>query len=341
MWTVDAVAGNHRKGQWGIVERSALKSGNVARQVVELLCIRGRPFVVAFIGAVLQFACAAVSANGNSGAERDWSVAASVAVRYLVPQNAPETLWSGPPLAVVVHSPDGKSFFFVTRHGDMACDCNVFSLRVFSVDSVRRALQIKRGDPIAPVSPSATATLRSNSNEPGIGTAQWDQSGTSIVFKGADMGPSRLYRLDFKTGKVTALTSNQDDISRFYEYTPGGESIVYWTRKPAEQDQLATYPLAEVRSGMEFAPALMPGGVRTFAAHAIYQGGPTRKVLTLDPPNVPFLSPWLSPDGRFAIVIAQPRELTIPSSWSQYSGSARQDLRRFVLIDLEGGALSP
>ena len=92
---------------------------------------------------------------------RNWTLQDSLRVRSfltyadlgLVQPRIDETRIGAP-------SPSGKYFFYVSRHADLACDCNLNELSIYTAADVKRALERSaRGKASAP-KPLHTVTLK-------------------------------------------------------------------------------------------------------------------------------------------------------------------------------------
>lgn len=263
----------------------------------------------------------------TTGEGRAWGAPDSVAVRYFNPET-------------VIVSPDGSRFFFVTFHGDLACDCNVYELTVFDTKDVHRALT-RGGSPGSEVpQPLRTLTRRSaNHHGSGIRNPRWESDGESITFDGPnEQGVRQLYMFNVGSGALTAMTNWLYGVG--YP-TRAGETIISDVALPVETFR-PTYPVyAVTRAGAQ--AALYPQGRRvTFVS---YRGGSPWSLNASDPDQV---NPSFSPDSRRAVLVRDPKD--VPPGWTGYDGLSPTsdtgrvsgaDARRFVLIDAEHGSERP
>jgi len=152
-------------------------------------------------------------ANAKAFADRSWAVADSIAVRHVVvdPQGSAPGWWGSGAGQPIVVAPTERYFFFVTYHGDLACDCNRYELKVFSIADIEHALAANVGGVMQPL---RTVNLFSRSNEGAISNAYWEQGGASIIYTGVGTENRRgVYRLDVASGKVSLLSNPEHDVA--------------------------------------------------------------------------------------------------------------------------------
>lgn len=289
------------------------------------------------------FLAAAVTIAAAQNAQAPWTPEISVAVRYFV------TDWNDPVNAVAVtrerlsgadlvrFAPDGRHFFFVFFHGDLAKDQNVFELWVYSTAAVKHALSTGGSKP----PPLRTLSMRSGFPEhlasTAIGWPVWI-SNTVIEFEGTEGRESRrLYRYDIGSGKLAPLTGPEYLLAPSIPHVVRGDTILFATfgdriRTP---EALEHYPFTVLDSGTMLGLSPNYKNLRYLRYHVSYQGGPPR--LVAEGSNY-YGGPWLSPDGRWAMLVYQPRGTQIPTQWSAYEFRAQE--RRF-LIELETGLSRP
>src|SRR5688572_30249813 len=103
--------------------------------------------------------------------ERPWAVEDSIAVRYV----DDDAVAPGAGTGAIAPAPDGRHFFFVTRRGDLSCDCVIYEMSIFAVTDLRKALVGKSRDEIQ--QPVRKVTMRSMSSKfltgRGIMRARW------------------------------------------------------------------------------------------------------------------------------------------------------------------------
>src|SRR6187431_2681826 len=100
---------------------------------------------------VASFGAAIVALAGPLAlaAERDWATSDSVAIRYLTEDQ--EFTWSINPSATpaalldgsgaIVWSPLKRYFYFISHSGDLACDCNRYTLTLYDAQQLASVLE--------------------------------------------------------------------------------------------------------------------------------------------------------------------------------------------------------
>ncbi|MBZ5667551.1 MAG: prolyl oligopeptidase family serine peptidase [Acidobacteriia bacterium] len=248
-----------------------------------------------------------------------------MAVRY----SYPGTIWV---------SADGTKFFFVSFHGDLSCDCNVFELSVFVTEDVRRALARAGSTQGPPPEPLRSLTRRSSDHH-GLEFAgpRWERDGESISFEGvSEQGVRQVYLFNVRSGAVTALTNWPYGVNYA---TRVGDTIISDVSVPAAGAVTPVYPM-HVITRTELRGMLFPheSSNVTFVS---YRGGAPWELKT----TRPFIAfgPFFSSDGRRAVMLRIPKEM--PASWAGYDriarGEANTDVMRFMLIDAEHGFDKP
>lgn len=164
---------------------------------------------------LLGLGCVLLGAAAHAG-ERPWLPADSVGMRYFAHhQAAPQVRTAVPSsTSAVVPSPDGKYFFFVSRHGVQASDANVYELAVYEADAVRRWLVARSDEQESSLRPYLVAAFESSSSVlPGIVYAQWTVDSAAIVFLGmSENGRLQVYRLEIGSGRIRQLTHHAQEI---------------------------------------------------------------------------------------------------------------------------------
>jgi len=273
---------------------------------------------------------------------RSWTPADSVGVRYILTKDQilldmPSTREVGSDS--IVPSPQGRYFFFVTRHGDLDCDCNVYELSVFDVEDVDRAFKEK-----TPI-PRARRTVIMRHKEQAIQAAAWVDGESGIEFTGIRTpgGRKQIYRLDVATGELRELTQVSDP-KTLVRYARHRDGMIYTTMRTTEAEpEYPMYALTEER----LKEILYAHGQRrryVFESFVSYAGQAAWRLKS----GWVFGPPWLSPDGRYAI--AQVSLARAPENWKKYDGRdpSRADkpievdeFKQFVLIDLQRGTEEP
>lgn len=303
---------------------------------------------IAFIALFATTTLSAASQNsaGRQGIaaariqERPWTVEDSLRVRYFVDGRERSVFWSRE-RSPVVHSPDGRFFFAVSRSGDLACDCNVYELVVYATEQVNRAFRSDSGIPILPIAVVRMNSKLSTMLDPGISNVRWVGSGR-LRFRGMDESGQQFqfFELDVASNRLTPLTGPARSADAV-EYN--ARSVIYTSINWLERsDGPNGYPVNPVSLPSD---VLWTMGIRetwTFNVLSRFEGGPEREVDTSAPGSI-LRGPWLSPDGERAIVLYAPRQRS-PAHEIGYDVSPRyQGLplvdARFMLVDLRTGTV--
>jgi dipeptidyl aminopeptidase/acylaminoacyl peptidase len=253
---------------------------------------------------------------------RRWAPSDSVAVRYFESDT-------------IDVSPDGTRFFFVSRQGDLLCDCNVFELSVFATEDVRRALAGMKSTKESPPHP-IRRLIRRSPRHPGayegleIFAPSWERDGQSVSFQGVDEhGTPQIYLFNVRSGAVTPLTrwaSDAISMQRVGDTIIGDLSVTMPDHSPM-------YPVHSITRD-DFVPR---GERKREATFVSYRGGIPWELKDTDPKWYPTA---FSSDGRRAIAIRSPKH--VPVDWAAYDGFASSaDILRFMLIDAEHGYDKP
>jgi dipeptidyl aminopeptidase/acylaminoacyl peptidase len=288
-------------------------------------------------------------AENHSRELRPWTIADSISVRYVVDTKEQGQYGPRGPHGdnLVVPSPDGKHFFFVTKRGDIATDSNVEEMSVFSTKDVLRELMQPRRKARSHVRPAQTATMRSARSDAvhAINDARWNGLG-SIMFIGVEgAGPRRVYGLDVHTGTLQCragceLTGGQEVI----RFDSSGDGMLCEVESPAQPELEGAYPIAAVAPNADLEQGFQPIDSRQLGSrymgtkHSVWVrvgAGNIRKVAGL--PGTIGYSRFLSPDGRWAIVIVQPEPPWPVSALSDARPKPSSADRHFVIIDLQTG----
>lgn len=281
-----------------------------------------------------KFKTSEVSVSASSEAERysdglrKWTSRDSVAVRYF-----PET---------IEVSPDGTKFFFVSVHGDLSCDCNVYELDVFATEDIRQALA-RAGS-----AQGTTAQLLHRLVRRSLGhdntvfrSAHWERDGESVSFLGVnEQAEAQYYLFSVRSGTVTALSNWPHGLKNPARM---GDTIIDYMSVPVEGPVPSpVYPMHVITRAEVIERVFHPkitGSARTFVS---YRAGAPWQLKTTD--SIFPYDPSFSSDGRRAMVVSCPKEM--PASWAAYDhlaelpdhGAAeRTDFPRFTLVDAEHG----
>lgn len=269
-----------------------------------------------------------------------WAPEDSVALRHIVTHQFLPGYWWTQPGEPVIASKDGQRFFFVTHHGDVSCDCNIYTLRVFEANDVLAALARESGKSLATPEPMRSVSLRSASNEPAIGNARWDERG-DITFIGVeDDGRQRVLRLDVESGRMTALSPGAVEMN-FYQQR--GDGLIFDSVEYRPLQQQLEYPV----TAMTASNAIAALGASRNAIYTLYASYGQSAPVSLA--ELPFgggasLRPILSPDGTKAVMMLPSPSGDIPAAWSSY-GRAKaltpQNFSRFLIVDLPSMRIEP
>ena len=265
---------------------------------------------------------------------RDWTVRDSIAVRYVVSdQELPGSLGLADFSKSIVVSPDGRHFFFVTRSGDLACDCNRYELKVFAVNDVKGSIG-RAGSAMPEALCSVVMQSSRGEGYEGIREARWLDART-VAFLGVEGVNSReVYRLDIESRKTQKLTEGSADVEAYSIQ----HDLVLHTRLFKEPKKvLDRYPVVPV-AGTELDELLgaYDGHYELFAAAGGRHATRLASSLSHD------FSSWPAPNGRFAVVAFGPDEER--KEWEAYE-FGRPGLKiwgargRFLLLDTQSGAM--
>lgn len=309
----------------------------------------------ALVGAL--FVAASMILPAGAQGRRPWTAEDSVSVtNYVSSQENPGVLDSraGSPVAP---SPDGTRFFFVRRRGEVACDCVVYNLDIYAVASLTLGLGSATGGRPAPLQ---SITMRSESSEPAISYASWADDDPAVVFVGMDDENRRqVFRLDVVSGALSRLSNgSHQDIATSggsIPYTARGDEVVYFAeveRRPRDE-LLRDYP-ARALTASDWRAVLIPEEDVYVAAFAARARGAARQVgpTILAPAYAP-LRAWMSPTGRFAVVLSDIPMSDVPAAWARRGyrtavppgalpeHGRSSGLSQFLLVDIESGQYRP
>lgn len=289
---------------------------------------------------VAPFLTSAPICSSAIGSSPAWTVRDSVEyTRYFGDQFEP---WAAITKGPYVHaSPDREHFFVVTWRGEIACDCNVFKILVFTSRDFRTTVAPKHASPMRELE------MRSLSNAPAISQARWVDNGRSIAFLGASGSATpQVYLYEVAEDRLTRHTDLPLGVENF---AYSANSIVYvgLTAKTPRR-QYIQYPATPV------GPEVMQV---SFGLEYEYEWGVFRSFGTSPPqiigrasttPPVSLQRFWISPNGEFAIGLMEVDAGNVPPAWqgyvSRYAGSDARYGRRFsqfVLLNLRTGTMRP
>jgi hypothetical protein len=225
-------------------------------------------------------------------------------------------------------SPDHEHFVVLTRKGDIESNANDYALLLF-----------RTADSFHSPNPEILASFSSKSNRAGIDNPRWI-SNTTVAFLGAPgQTNAQIYSYDIRRRKVVQRTYSPTDILAF-DATSDFGTLIYLAHPPIRSffDQnLLDYGFVVSN---EWLGDLVAG--RTSDEEATYTAGDqifvqhnrtaAKRVETADKP-MPFIGVSLSPDGAYAVVEAEPRE--VPEAWKEYAEFSMADNPglRYMLVD--------
>lgn len=282
---------------------------------------------------------------------RAWKPEDSVSLRYIVADHRAPGAQARAHHDPIVISPTGRHFFFTERRGVLSCDCNEYELHVFSVESVRAALEATGSSGAASrPAPVGTIKLHSKTNRPPINSPVWTADGRAIIFVGGSgESPRQVFRFEPESKQLKQLTDAPHGV---WQFALQGDTIVYRAQTGSVDwlPGLDRYPVAELIRSEQLAFPLSGGTAAkraVFGIFASYRGAPTRQVQGVTTPDGMYFGPWLSPDGSVGIALADPQRPR-PSE-NELIGSAGSSVvdptpvheLEFVVIDVERARARP
>lgn len=272
---------------------------------------------------------------------RAWTPEDSVAVRYFVTQQAWANAWERLPGQPLAPSPDGQYVFFVTHHGDLSCDCNIYELRLFAAPALLHALKRAPADEPTVAEPLRSVSFRSPSNAPAIGNARWDEQGRITFQAVEESARQRIYRLDPRSGALTALTP---ELTHTFSYEYHGVGLVYDAFEEEPRDELDHYPMVAV-TGYAISAALGVPQRSLLRLSAAFAGQEPFTLALLAGGASPFMRPRLSPDGTKAVMMVPQQDgAEVPAGWAAYGerkALVPQNFPRFMRVDLPTRRIEP
>lgn len=302
-----------------------------------------RRWVFTVLGAV-PFCLLLSPAEGSPQAkeERAWTVQDSIGVRYFVSHTPGSASFLGD-ADYVVASPDARHFLFVTRHGDLTTDQNVYTLNVYGVDALKSVLSsASRRETWLP-KPQLTVSLSDGRSEMWSGAItapQWDGN-TAVVFRGAEgEGPHRIYRLDLTTKSLQRFDTG--DVDFFSMESPafrGGSFVVAARGERKAWAPLNKYPMVSI-VGNELTQIYRDSYYDGHEIFASYHAGSAKSIA-----KTPYFArASVSPDGRWAVAVFAPAGHPVAERWKQYErvpATPYPGPAQFMLLDLQAGEYRP
>jgi hypothetical protein len=287
---------------------------------------------------------------------RNWTTADSIAVRYLVegisePSALNPSGMAGPAdgSGAFQWSPGNRYFFFITRYGDLGCDCNRYTLSLYDarkLSAVLGSTSLRSRWSPAPLKEVTFETTASNEFMVGIYEPRWADADT-LEFIGVRDGQRQVFRLTASTGALSQLThvSAADDPERpagddrlgtaagVSAYQLRGETLIYntvtYVRYPPIASRYPAVSLAESRLGR-----LHFFGRYTADLYVSRPAGsaPRHVARCNQSGTIKFFS--LSPDGTRAITTCQFTEALSPDGLERQAKESVQ----YLLVDTRSGS---
>jgi len=323
----------------------------------------------------LSAAPALGSVHQQSQSERDWTAEDAASVLEFVQDlneypgfdNAGPAVW---------YSPDKSYFFFVSRKGNLQCDCKRYVFSVFKTDVVRAALKARGVQAPQPLREVTIDNYDAEILLPGRGgpsLVAWSGETTLILQNMNSPGRMELAELDVTTGAVRPISGPKDSIVASTKYRNGGLLIIRSDRAFASRKlDVARYPGQFIR-GDYLAYNPKPLYVDDSVEYEVsYRGGSAKSLGTyhLGITGGSGFSSSISPDGKWAVIVWPAFTVTdraagkmqLPAGWEFYSGigagspaediddydrfglaspEARRRLYRPMLVDMQAGTMKP
>jgi dienelactone hydrolase len=299
----------------------------------------------------LALVCGASFTNLVTAAELSlWTPDRSIEMTYYLDPDALD----GVPFragGIFRSSPDGRRVFYVTRRGDLACDCNVYELVVH--DYARLSHALKRGQ--SRPEPVGRVSLRSSSNRPAIQNARWADD-EHVAFLGAeDERAAQIFRFTVSAGALEKWSSAPSGV---FGFDARGDAAIYLAYlDSSRRTELDQYPASFV-DGYKFGIALGIDKVNAWATFARSAAGETRQVGPTRTEVLPgAFQYWIAPGGRYAVMMNPISPTATPPHWFHYvpfpqdrlagvsarlqEGEAPRAFRRYELVDLRSGRATP
>lgn len=242
---------------------------------------------------------------------RSWTPRDSVSVRYYTSDQKDPFFWQSPgdpPDGTVVYSADMKYFFYLTHHGDLESDTNIFDLNIYATHDVRQWLRKRSAVPLPPF---RTLSLRTaSSTNSSIRLAMWDESEPAIYFVGiSERGDERVNRFDVANGSLTELSARPHRVELLR--ARGGTVLFVDVAPPPPQK--TPYPALFIERDPDGSIDAPRNRVNLHAVRSLFivSGDTLRQI-----PGA-YSDFWISPDGRRAIL------------------ATRDKPRRFEALDLQ------
>lgn len=239
----------------------------------------------------------------------------------------------GPPdRPVGLFSPDRCHFVVVVRKGNIARNTNEYSLLLFGTAEVRQH-----------PAPKVLLTMSSSSNRYGIRDVRWLTDNRTLVFLGEKPGKTpAIYSIDIKTNRLRALARHRTSIVA-YDISANGQTIIF---EAAPEPKKFLNSEETRRHGIvvsdQYLSQLLTNDYAlestTIGSLELFVQSGRKSATAVNPHSYLYrtLPLWMSPDGRYAVLIAQPSN--IPEHWLEYSEPL---LHSYIVGRKQGDRLSP
>lgn len=274
---------------------------------------------------------------------RSWTPRDSVALRYFQTE-------------VPIFSPDGSYFYFISWHGDVVTDKNIFEMSVYATSDIRQALKMPVDKRISPNPVGRVVRGVSDHGGPAFNDVRWTGGGIAIQYWGQDeSGKEQVFVLDLKSGNVRTMTNWPLGLTGLKLGNPLpispavlGETVISNVIEAIVERPEPIYPIHVVQPG-----ELVPSRVERTSSSVFVSyrdGEPWKAASRIISSHSTYAPEWLqppelsSPDGHRLIGFALRRSLDgLPAIWSAYDRwaslwagklpAASYEVAQFVLID--------
>lgn len=218
------------------------------------------------------------------------------------------------PPDVVLFSPDRAQFLVRTRRGDVGRNVNVERILAFDVAAVTTYLSSSGALP-PPAKVLAEALVQHDSNE--LKSVRWVDNRRVAFLAEGDDGVLQVFVTDLGSGSARQVTSARHGVASFAII---GDTLVFYAYRDAV-DTLVQ-PISD-----QFIYTVITPPEPTSEAVELFESslssGVVRRI-DLPPARIfpQYQEIWLSPSGRYAMVLAP--ALSVPSHWTEYRAGAEE-----------------
>lgn len=303
--------------------------------------------ICSFLASLLLTLLCLSAGTSESATESKRRISVPDTIRMVSWVNESYFLGGQPDGPVGLFSPSGAQFVILVARGSIESNANEYSLLLF-----------RTGDGFRTPKPRVVISLSSSSNRPAIRHVKWLTENT-ILFIGQNRSPiAQVYRFDLQTNRLESLTNSSTAIEAF-DISRNGRRLVYeaavlpkrWLESKAAQRHgivVSEEDPTNILIGSDCADRESGTTLELFTQTI---GDKAAKIDSKD-----FLSEALplilSPRGRYAVLVADTRD--IPPPWSEYQDKllhpymvakrkpgATSNVNRYMLLDTTSGRLEP